>query len=133
MDKFCVYDSESDDEEEKMLNSVLTKTDNELKEIYPSYLTKLTSAVQFEKIENNAGCSKFNLLEKSNYNAGDNGYEVNDSEDYFTSEPYDRSEREEKKESDATIIKDLVNEMVVTVGIEKSKARKRKMKAVPDN
>ena len=79
-----------------------------MKEIYPSYLTKLTSAVHFEKIESNAGCSKFN------YNAGDNGYEVNDSEDSLTSEPYDKSEREEKKASDATIIKDLVNEMGVT-------------------
>ena len=55
-----------------MLNSVLNKIDNELKEIYSSYLTKLTSAVHFEKIESNAGCSMFNL-EKSNCNAGDNG------------------------------------------------------------
>ena len=108
MDKFCLFDIESDDEEEKMLNSVLNKIDNELKEIYPSYLTKLTSAVHFEKIESNAGCSKFN------YNAGDNGYVVNDSEDSFTSEPYDKSEREEKRESDATIIKDLDDEMGVT-------------------
>ena len=113
MDKFCLFDIENDDEEEKMLNSVLNKIANELKEIYPSYLTKLTSAVHSEKIESDAGCSKFNL-EKSNYNAGDNGHEVNDSEDSFTSEPYDKSEREEKKESDATIIKDLVNEMGVT-------------------
>ena len=108
MDKFCLFDIESDDEEEKMLNSVLNKIDNELKEIYPSYLTKLASAVHFEKIESNTGCSKFN------YNAGDNGYVVNDSEDSFTSEPYDKSEREEKKESDATIIKDLDDEMGVT-------------------
>ena len=72
MDKFCVFAIESDDEEEKMLNSVLTKISNELKEIYPSYSTKLTSAVHLEKIGSNAGCSKFNL-EKSNDNAGDNG------------------------------------------------------------
>ena len=45
MDKFCVFDIESDDEEEKMLNSVLNKIANELKEIYPSYLTP---AVHFE-------------------------------------------------------------------------------------
>ena len=35
MDNVCVFDVESDDEEEKMLNSVLNKINNELKEIYP--------------------------------------------------------------------------------------------------
>ena len=45
MDSFIDFeiDTSSDDEDERILSSVLEKIDNELKEKYPSYLQKLTN------------------------------------------------------------------------------------------
>ena len=73
-------DTDSDDEEEMFLSSVLEKIDNELKEKYPSHLQKLTN-LDFVKETSEAGCSKSNFNEKGKYDNNDNVDVLSDSSD----------------------------------------------------
>ena len=70
-------DTSSDDEDERILSSVLEKIDNELKEKY-SYQQKLTN-LDFVKETSEAGCS--NVNEKGKYDNNDKEYVLSDSSD----------------------------------------------------
>ena len=73
-------DTDSDDEDEMFLSSVLEKIDNELKEKYPGYLQKLTN-LDFVKETSEAECSKSNFNEKGKYDNNDNVDVLSDSGD----------------------------------------------------
>ena len=73
-------DTDSDDEEEMFLSSVLEKIDNELKEKYPSYLQKLTN-LDFVKETSETGYFKSNFNEKGKYDNNDNVDVLSDSSD----------------------------------------------------